>query len=163
MKTLVLNASYEPIRMISWERAIYYLMTEKADVVSEYDRVVRSTSIAIKLPRVIKLKKYVKMANNLTHIRYSKRNILLRDKMKCQYCGIKCTNANATMDHIIPKSRGGGTSWTNIVTACHSCNNKKDNRTPSEAGMRLLSQPVKPKIGNIIKQKLFEEFGLNKL
>jgi len=163
MKTLVLNASYEPIRLISWERAIYYLVLEKADVVTEYDRVVRSTTLTIKLPKVIKLKKYVKMANNLTTMRYSKKNILLRDKMKCQYCGIKCTSANATMDHVIPRSRGGDTSWTNIVTACHACNNKKDDQTPSEAKMRLLSAPVKPDNGHLIKQQLFEEFDLNKL
>ena len=163
MKTLVLNASYEPIRMISWERAIYYLMLEKADIVSVYDRVVRSAKITMNLPKVIKLKKYVRMASDLTAIRYSKRNILLRDKMKCQYCGKTCTSSEATMDHVIPKSRGGKTSWTNIVTACHGCNNKKDNQTPSEAGMRLLSDPRKPKIGHLIKQKLFEEFGLNEL
>jgi len=163
MKTLVLNASYEPIRMISWERAIYYLMLDKADVVSEYEKVVRSPTIEMKLPKVIKLRKYVKMANNLDTLRYSKKGILLRDKMKCQYCGKKCDSTDATMDHVVPRSRGGKTSWTNIVTACHSCNNKKDNQTPSEANMKLLSQPVKPKNGNMVKQKLFEEFGLDKL
>lgn len=163
MKTLVLNASYEPIRMITWERAIYYLMLDKADLVSSYDEVVRSAKLTLNLPKVIKLKKYVKMANNLTNVRYSKRNILLRDKMKCQYCGKICKNAEATMDHVIPKSRGGKTSWTNIVTACHKCNNKKDDRTPEEAGMRLLSTPVKPKIAHLIREKLFKEFGLDKL
>ncbi len=148
MKTLVLNASYEPIRIISWERAIYYLVLEKADTVTSYDKEIRSQTLTLKLPKVIKLKKYVKMANQLTNMRYSKRNILLRDKMICQYCRKRCTASDATMDHVIPSSRGGKTSWTNIVTACHKCNNKKDNKTPSEAGMRLLNTPVKANNGH---------------
>lgn len=163
MKTLVLNASYEPIRIISWERAIYYLMLEKADVISEYDEVVRSTTVTLKLPKVIRLKKYVKMAGQLMSMRYSRRNILIRDKMMCQYCGEKCTNTNATMDHVIPRSRGGKTSWTNIVTACHPCNNKKDNRTPGEADMKLLKDPVKPKLGKMLRDKIWNDFDLDDL
>jgi 5-methylcytosine-specific restriction endonuclease McrA len=160
VKILVLNASYEPIRIISWQRAICYIVLEKADVISSYDEVVRSEHLTINLPKVIKLRKYVHLADHITAIRYSKKNILTRDKMECQYCGEKCTGANATVDHIIPKSRGGATSWTNIVTACYSCNNKKDNMTPCEAGMVLLSKPVEPQIGYMLKHKLFEEFEL---
>jgi len=151
METLVLNASYEPIQMVNWQRAMYYLFTEKAEVVSSYDKIVRSVSQVFQIPKIIKLVKYVKMKKMMRGVRYSRRNILTRDKMKCQYCGSKCTTKTATMDHVVPRSRGGKTSWENVVTACHDCNNKKDNRTPKEARMKLLSVPRKPS-----KIKMFE-------
>ena len=160
MKTLVLNASYEPVQLIDWQKAVYMIYTDKAEVVSTYDKVVRSVSQAIKLPKVIRLKNYVKLISNLTAVRYSRRNILLRDDHTCQYCGKQVVGKDATMDHVVPRSRGGKSTWTNVVTACHRCNNKKDNRTPKEAGMRLLNQPKRPKIANLLKEKLFEEFGL---
>lgn len=150
MKTLVLNASYEPIRVVELERAMYYLMIGKAEVVETYDKVIRSVSLVMQHPKVIKLKKYVKLKAHLRGIKYSRKNILARDKMICQYCGIKCTSKTATLDHVLPKSRGGKNSWENIVTSCGDCNNKKDDRTPREAGMRLLQIPRKPKTETVI-------------
>ena len=150
MNTLVLNASYEPLRVVDLERAIYYLMTGKAEVVETYDRVVRSVSMSIQHPKVIKLVKYVKLKKRLQQAKYSRKNILARDKMICQYCSIKCTTKTATLDHVVPKSRGGENSWTNLVTCCKKCNNKKDDKTPQEARMKLLCEPVKPHQSKLI-------------
>lgn len=151
MNTLVLNASYEPIRVVDLERAMYYLMTGKAELVEAYDKVVRSVSLVLQHPKVIKLKKYVKIKHNFKGVKYSRKNILARDKMICQYCGIKCTNKTATLDHVMPKSRGGPNSWENIVTSCGDCNNQKDNRTPKEARMKLLKVPKRPKDNAVLK------------
>jgi len=157
METLVLNASYEPIRVINWERAMYYLFTEKADLVTTYaNKIVRSAYEVFKVPKVIKLRKYVKLLSNLTNVKYSRKGILKRDKLMCQYCGKKCSNKTATLDHIIPKSRGGKNNWTNIVTACFKCNGMKGDRTPREASMKLLSKPKRPNI-----RKFLDKFNLD--
>jgi 5-methylcytosine-specific restriction endonuclease McrA len=125
-------------------------MTGKAEIVETYDRVIRGVSITLQHPKVIKLVKYVKVKRKLQQAKYSRKNILARDKMICQYCGIKCTAKTATLDHVVPKSRGGENSWTNIVTSCKKCNNKKDNKTPAEARMKLLSVPKKPTHSKIL-------------
>ena len=156
MQTLLLNASYEPIRVVDLERAMYYVLTGKADIVETYDRVVRSVTQVFQHPKVIKLRKYVKIKQHLKGVKYSRKNILARDKMVCQYCGIKCSSKTATLDHVMPKSRGGKNSWENIVTSCADCNNKKDNRTPKEAGMVLRSKPRRPK-GNAIMKYFMPE------
>lgn len=125
-------------------------MTGKAEIVETYDRIIRGVSISFQHPKVIKLVKYVKIKQRLQQAKYSRKNILARDKMICQYCAIKCTTKTATLDHIVPKSRGGENSWTNIVTCCKKCNNKKDNKTPAEARMKLLSVPTKPHQSKIL-------------
>jgi len=152
MQTLVLNASYEPLRVVSWERAMYYLFTEKADIVSTYADKIRSTSQTFYRPKVIKLKKYVKVATSLTTLRYGRKNVLKRDEMICQYCGIKCNHKNATLDHIIPKSRGGKNTWTNVVTSCYRCNSYKGDRTPREARMELTRPAKRPSIRKILEK-----------
>lgn len=156
MQTLLLNASYEPIRVVDLERAMYYLLTGKAEIVEAYDKVVRSVSQVFQHPKVIKLKKYVKIKQHLKGVKYSRKNILARDKMICQYCGTKCSSKTATLDHVMPKSRGGKNSWENIVTSCGDCNNKKDDRTPQEAGMVLRNRPRRPK-GNAIMKYFMPE------
>src|SRR5687768_6397490 len=103
MRTLVLNASYEPVQLIDWQKAIYMMYTKKAEVVSTYDRVIRSVSQSIKLPKVIRLKTYVRLVNNLTTVRYSRKNIIIRDNYTCQYCGKECSDKTATMDHVLPR------------------------------------------------------------
>jgi 5-methylcytosine-specific restriction endonuclease McrA len=160
MRTLVLNASYEPIHMVDWKDAICMIVQEKAEIVSTYtDKMIRSMSLALEMPKIIKLKKYVNVAKNLAMVRYSRRNILARDKSTCQYCGKHCTGKDATLDHVVPKSRGGKSNWTNIVLACRKCNGKKDNRTPEEAGMKLRNIPVKPKAKTDALERLLKEFG----
>jgi len=160
MRTLVLNASYEPIQMVDWKEAVCMIMKEKADVVSTYaDKMIRSAREAFEMPKIIRLRKYVNVAKKAALLRYSRRNILIRDNHECQYCGKKCEGKDATLDHVLPSSRGGKSTWTNIVLACTKCNNKKDDRTPREAGMKLSKEPVKPKAKTKALQKLLEEFG----
>jgi 5-methylcytosine-specific restriction endonuclease McrA len=160
MRTLVLNASYEPIQMVDWKEAVCMIMKEKADVVSTYaDKMIRSAYEAFEMPKIIRLRKYVNVAKKAAFLRYSRRNILIRDNHECQYCGKTCTGKDATLDHVLPSSRGGKSTWENIVLACAKCNNKKDDRTPREANMKLSKEPVKPKAKTKALQKLLKEFG----
>ena len=162
MRTLVLNASYEPIHLVSWEEAMCMIVGEKADIVKAYEgKQVRSAFETFEMPKIIKLRKYARVKKNLSMVRYSRRNIVLRDENTCQYCGKKTTGKDATLDHVVPKSRGGKSTWTNIVLSCHSCNNKKDNRTPEEAGMKLKRQPYKPKAKTKDLESILKEFDFS--
>lgn len=137
---MVLNQSYEPLTVCSPKKAITLLFLEKADVVEFYDnKFIRTVDKQYALPSVIKLARYVRFPFRMVEI--SRRNVLKRDANTCQYCG---SRNNLTVDHIIPRSRGGKDTWDNLVTACVSCNNKKGNRTPREASMRLRTEPSKP-------------------
>lgn len=147
--TLVLNADYRPHSLVTWQEAIGYLVRGVARVVEEYtDWKVRSPSITIKVPSVIVLVKYVVFRQK---VKFNRANIYARDSYRCQYCGKKAGAEHKldiqelTFDHVIPRAKGGKTTWDNIVTACSSCNSKKANRTPREAGMTLLTEPQQPK------------------
>jgi 5-methylcytosine-specific restriction endonuclease McrA len=149
-RTLVLNASYEPIQFVDWRRALALVFRDKAEVVASYDnKPIRSISTSIKTPKVVRLKTYIKLISNFVHRAYSKQAVHRRDGYICQYCGIQLTSKKATIDHIMPQSRGGRDTWKNTTTSCQKCNNKKDNMTPIEAGMKLLSVPDKP---DLVKQ-----------
>ncbi len=136
-RVLVLNASYEPLNITSWRRAIILLLKEKAEQVEHNGRFVYGN---IPFPTVIRLRHYV--AVPYKEIPLTRRNVLHRDGFTCQYCA--CTGDDLTIDHVIPRSRGGGDSWENVVSACVRCNVKKGNRTPREAGMPLLHTPRRP-------------------
>ncbi len=140
--SLLLNATFEPIGVISWKKAIILYLLGKAEVISVYQHVVRSVSTSVNLPAVLRLTRYVKYRRQ--EVKFTRRNIYIRDKYRCQYCGRVFEPKDLTYDHVIPRSRGGKTTWTNVVTCCHSCNLKKGGQTPREAGMRLLSQPKEP-------------------
>ena len=140
--SLLLNATFEPIGVISWKKAIILSFLGKAEVVSAYEQVVHAISMSIKLPAVLRLTRYVKYRHQ--EVKFTRRNIYIRDKYRCQYCGKVFEPKDLTYDHVIPRSRGGKTTWTNVVTCCHACNRKKGSRTPKEAGMRLLSKPKEP-------------------
>lgn len=142
-QTLVLTQGYEPLKVISWQRAITLLSLGKIEVIEEYDRDIRSTSLVIKCPAVVRLLRVFK--RNRKPVKFSRVNIFARDKYRCQYCGSKGKIGDLTYDHILPKSRGGKTVWKNIVTCCIECNSKKRDKTPEEARMRLRSQPGQPK------------------
>ena len=142
--TLVLNASYEPINIISWKRALTLLYQGKVEVLAEYDREIRSISFTIKLPSVLRLLKYVKIRKRFQHVKFCRANIYARDNHICQYCGRKCSTEDLTFDHVIPIVKGGGKTWDNIVTCCFECNHKKGGRTPEEAGMHLIRKPGTP-------------------
>ncbi|HEY4182270.1 MAG TPA: HNH endonuclease [Kofleriaceae bacterium] len=141
-RTLLLTQGYEPIKVISWQRAIVLLTLDKADVVEEYDTEIRATSIVVRVPSVVRLRKAFR--RHAKPVKFSRANIYARDKHRCQYCAAPCTIDALTYDHVIPRSRGGRTTWENIVSACYACNRRKANRTPAEAGMKLLSTPARP-------------------
>ena len=118
------------------------LSLEKVEVIEEYDDEVRTVSLSIKRPSVVRLVKYVR--SNERKLKFCRRNIYLRDKHVCQYCGKKFKPAKLTYDHVVPKALGGKTSWDNVVTACNDCNQKKGDRIPRQAGMSLMKKPRKP-------------------
>ena len=141
-QVLLLNITYEPLKIINWKRAITLLFLEKVEVVEEYSREIHSVSFTIKLPSVVRLLRMVKKPK--TPVKFSRQNIYARDKYKCQYCGRRFPTEELTYDHIIPKSRGGKTKWENIVTCCIQCNRKKGGRIHTEAGMKLIRKPSRP-------------------
>jgi len=138
-RVLLLNATFEPICVVSLKRAVVLVLAEKAEVISARDRAVRSASFSLDAPAVIRLVRYV----NIPRFRkayLSRKTILQRDDHECCYCGDRAS----TMDHIIPRSRGGQHSWKNVVACCYDCNQIKDNRTPEEMGWKMRFQPVEP-------------------
>jgi 5-methylcytosine-specific restriction endonuclease McrA len=139
---LLLNITYEPLRIINWKKAITLLCLGKVEVIEEYGRDIHSVSFSIKLPSVVRLLKLVKRPKS--PVKFSRQNIYARDRYRCQYCGRRHPTEELTYDHVLPKSRGGKTKWENIVTCCVACNRKKGGRTPPEASMRLVRKPVRP-------------------
>ncbi len=142
IRTLLLSQGYEPIKVISWQRAITLLSLGKVEVVEEYDAEIRGVSVIIKVPAVVRLLRAFR--RHAKPVKFSRANIYARDNHRCQYCGVKCDVRELTYDHVVPRSKGGRTSWDNIVTCCYACNRSKANRTPAEAGLRLRSQPQRP-------------------
>ena len=149
MRTLVLNAGYEPLHTVSWQRAVCLIFTSKAEVVEEYTRMIRSVSSVINLPKVIRLTAYVRMFHNYGIAKCTRKNILIRDNNECQYCGKKMTNSEATLDHIVPKSKGGKNDFLNLVTCCKKCNHKKGNKFLSQTSMKLRRRPKIPLVSEI--------------
>ena len=142
MQTLILTQGYMPHRVVGWQKAITMSFTGKVEVVETYDEVVRSVSAAFDMPAVVRLMRPIRRGK--ARIRFSRANVFLRDGQRCQYCGDRLFPSELTLDHVIPRSRGGKTGWTNIVTACRDCNSKKGDRLPSEVGMKLRNAPVRP-------------------
>lgn len=143
METLVLNAGWQPVARIPWQRAITLLFLGKVELVEEYeDRTIRSVTFEVKMPSVVRFLRMLKRRKPV--IRFSRENVYARDHGRCQYCGKGVTRAEATYDHVVPRSKGGGTHWENIVIACVPCNQAKGGKTPEQARMKLLAAPVKP-------------------
>lgn len=137
----MLNQSYEPMSVCTVKRATILVLLDKAEMVEQkYGAVVRSQLTAVPCPSVIRVLRYIK--SPYRKIELSRKNILRRDGQQCQYCGTK--KLQLTIDHIMPRSRGGGSTWENLITACVKCNIRKGNRTPEEAHMPLLTTPRKP-------------------
>jgi len=141
-RTLVLSQSYEPVKIVSWQRAITLLFLGKVEVIEEYERDIKTTSLVIKVPAVVRLLNAFR--RHKKPVKFSRVNIYGRDGYACQYCGAKKSIADLTYDHVVPRAQGGKTTWSNIVTACEDCNRKKANRTPDQAGMRLRRAPMQP-------------------
>jgi 5-methylcytosine-specific restriction endonuclease McrA len=141
-RTLLLNASFEPLTVISWQRAVTLFFLGKVEVVQEYEEEIHSVSLVIRMPAVVKLVRYVKFVKGDPPL--SRANLLARDNFQCQYCALEVTHHNFSIDHVHPRSQGGGTYWENVVVACHPCNRKKGGRTPEQARMKLLKPVIQP-------------------
>ncbi len=141
--SLVLNAdfrplSYFPLSLWSWQDTIKAVYSDRVAIVAEYDQVVHSPSTEINIPSVIVLKDYVKPVKSTAFTRF---NLFLRDEFTCQYCGSK---GDMTFDHVLPRARGGKTTWQNVVASCSPCNLRKGSKLVKEAGMRLRNVPKEP-------------------
>jgi 5-methylcytosine-specific restriction endonuclease McrA len=144
MDTLVLSQGYAPLHVVSWQKAVTMCFDGKVEVVSEYDEDIRSVSLTIKMPAVVRLVHTHRFVHRGP--RFTRSNVLLRDDMTCQYCGATPRSSRKlNFDHVVPRARGGKTCWENIVTACIACNSKKGCRTPDEAGMTLRRVPTRPR------------------
>jgi 5-methylcytosine-specific restriction endonuclease McrA len=141
-RVLVLDQGYQPHRIVNWQRAIVMIFREVAEVVENYDEDISSVTFTMKMPAVIRL---LKRITRRRAVKFSRMNVLLRDKFKCQYCGEKKPTKDLNYDHVLPRSQGGKTTWENIVTSCYDCNHRKAGRTPEQAKMQLLTKPVKPR------------------
>lgn len=141
---LVLNATYEPLNVVSVRRAVVLLLKEKAQIVEATEAWVRAQNWAIPQPLVIRLVYYVRIPHRLS-LPLGRRTVLARDGYTCQYCGARPDKSDLTMDHVVPRSRGGRSSWENVVTACTRCNQRKGRHTPEEAGMPLRVPPRRPR------------------
>jgi len=139
---LLLNSTYEPLGVIHWQRAIRLLCLEKAEVLETYPIFLRSERSDMRSPSVVRLLTMARWRRPA--VKFSRINVLRRDDYRCQYCGVHCSPSKITVDHVVPQSRGGQSTWKNLVACCSKCNHKKDNRTPDEAGLKLLTKPVRP-------------------
>lgn len=148
MKTLLLNGDYTPLSTISVERAMILLMTEKVEILhAKSGKYINTVKDKYPFPEVVRLKFFVYIKNK--EIMPTKGNIFRRDGNTCQYCGSK---KDLTIDHVVPVSKGGKSTWTNMVTACHKCNNKKGDKSLEEIGYKLHNMPRKPGFLNIFHE-----------
>jgi 5-methylcytosine-specific restriction endonuclease McrA len=129
---------------VGWQKAMLLWFQGKAEVLEHHELEVRSVTRSFRLPSVLRLIHFVSRRPKPT-IRFCRENIYIRDDFRCQYCAEIYQTRDLTLDHVFPVSRGGRKEWSNIVTACRDCNQVKGNRTPDEAGMRLVKKPVTPK------------------
>tara|TARA_R100001591_G_scaffold115659_2_gene131484 strand:+ start:272 stop:805 length:534 start_codon:yes stop_codon:yes gene_type:complete len=147
-KTLKLDISYRPIEIVDAVEALVLCLIGKAQAIENYKNEIKSVSDSFRLPAVIVLKRFVKY--HFKVVSASRREIILRDNNTCQYCNLELPSEKLTLDHIMPKSKGGKNTWDNLVASCKKCNQKKGNRTPEQANMKLINKPVRPKY-NILR------------
>lgn len=146
---LVLNAdyrplSYYPLSLWSWQDAVKAAFLDRVDIVAEYDQVVRSPSMTLKIPSVVVLKDYIKPRKRVAFTRF---NLFLRDEFRCQYCGSK---GDLTFDHVVPRAAGGVTSWENVVAACSPCNLRKGCKSLRDTNLALRKIPSQPAAGELM-------------
>ncbi len=143
-QVLILNASYEPLHVVSWKRAIQLLFQGKVEVLEESQKKIRTVRITIRMPMVLRLLNYIPLKHKKSIVKFSRTNVFARDEYQCQYCGQDSSKGNLTLDHIVPIVQGGDKTWENIVTSCRGCNQRKGGRTPRQAGMKLIRKPTEP-------------------
>lgn len=157
---VLLNADYTFLNIVNWKRAMCLIAKGKVQVLRHSERIIKTAEgMAIKVPVVMKLIKLIRKLY-LNRVPFSKKNILIRDGFKCAYCG--SDGRKLTIDHIIPKSKGGKTSFENCVSSCNLCNNKKGGRTPTEAQMYLKVKAFQPTIAEFLRLKV-EKLGINEV
>tara|TARA_R110002072_G_scaffold64203_9_gene159994 strand:+ start:42071 stop:42583 length:513 start_codon:yes stop_codon:yes gene_type:complete len=143
MRTLVLDNTYFPVRIVNWQKAMILLFTGRAEVLTEYEgQKVRSTSQSFALPKTLRLFNRHRTSHR---VKFSRQNVFWRDNFQCQYCFIKLPASKLTIDHVIPQSKSGPTTWDNVVACCAGCNVKKGSMLPKEADMILKIPPRVPK------------------
>ena len=158
--TLLLNADAQPVSLlplstITWQDAVRYLVLDKARVLEWHeDWIVRSANWSTRVPSVMMLNEYFKKKS---YVRLSKRNVFLRDRYRCQYCGEQCTDENATLDHVLPYAQGGKSIWTNLSTACKPCNYKKGSHTK----MKPKVAPYKPDYWELVERRKERGFHIH--
>ena len=142
MAVLLLDSTYEPLKVISWMKAMTLIVTGDAEMIEESDLFIRSAHTEWKLPSVIRqLSKFKRKGK----VQFSRINIYMRDAWTCQYCQERKLTKELTFDHVTPRALGGKTTWTNIVTACRPCNSTKEDKTLGQAKMKLMRKPEEPK------------------
>jgi 5-methylcytosine-specific restriction endonuclease McrA len=141
-RALVLNASHQPLAVVSAKRAVVLVLKEKAEVVASNGMIFHSERLAIEAPSVVRLRYFVRVPYR-AQAPLTRRAVFARDDWICQYCGAPAEN----LDHVVPRSRGGEHSWENVVASCRRCNSKKENRLAEEAGLRLARRPFAPPDG----------------
>jgi 5-methylcytosine-specific restriction endonuclease McrA len=151
-QTLLLDSSYYPLQIIGWRKALSLFFTERAEVVEHHDNVTISSPYEqYQLPKVMRL---FSKRGKLNEVSFNRLNVFYRDGFTCQYCNLKFKVGELTLDHVHPKSKGGDTSWKNIVTACANCNVKKSDHLTHECGMIPLKAPREPKWMSMFLLKL---------
>jgi 5-methylcytosine-specific restriction endonuclease McrA len=144
MKVLALASNYEPLGIISWTKAVSLVYSNKVSVIEEYNTVLRSPTTTIKAPAVVLFKRGFFAKNKKNGVKFSRKNVWIRDEGYCQYCKKQISYSSFTLDHIVPKTNGGKTTWENVVTCCHICNQRKANKSLKECGFTLIKLPRKP-------------------
>src|SRR5436305_2189675 len=140
-RVLVWNATYEPINVCTVRRAVVLMLKDKAEMIERAEWELHSATATIARPMVIRLVTYVRIPRDTHRRKITRRAVFARDDWTCQYCGAR---ANLTVDHVVPRSKGGGSSWDNIVASCAPCNRRKGNSLPRQVGMKLLTLPRIP-------------------
>lgn len=143
LRSLLLNSSYEPMRVVSWQKALVLWFQGKVEVLEYHSAFARSVHRRFQLPSVLRLKSYVR-PRTAGAVRFCRENVYIRDNYTCQYCGNRFPAKSLTLDHVVPASQNGPKDWKNIVSACRDCNQRKANRTPNKANMPLLTEPGAP-------------------
>jgi len=159
-RCVVLNGDYTFLNTVDWKRAVALFMKGKTEVLKFSERPIRNGAgkVVMKVPLVMRLIKFIRSIYK-SRVPFTKKNVFVRDKFRCAYCGAKDI---LTIDHVIPVSRGGKTTFDNCVASCKSCNSNKGNRIPSEANMFLKKQPYSPTISEFIRLKM-EQLGLDQI
>jgi 5-methylcytosine-specific restriction endonuclease McrA len=143
-KTLLLNAGFEPLRVVSWQRAFSLIFQGKVEILEEYGAKIHTVSEEFKVPAVIRMRRWVNLKKHAPVIRFSRANVYARDDYRCQYCYVCFSEKDLTLDHVHPVVHGGKKTWDNIVTACIRCNQKKGHRSVEEVGFIIFKQPRRP-------------------